>query len=149
MDFIFVIDQLENNMNVFESILINKTKNEYLWRPSIEKWCLLEIICHLVDEEQADFRARVKHALEHPKDVLKPINPEGWVKEHDYIAKDYNQTLQTFLEERQASVLWLKTQTDAQWGNVINHPELGELSAELFLTNWLAHDYLHIRQILN
>jgi hypothetical protein len=24
---------------------------------------------------------------------------------------------------------------------------LGELSAEMFLTNWLAHDYLHFKQI--
>ena len=148
MGFIFVIKQLERNKNVFESILISKTKNEYLWRPSSEKWCLLEIICHLLDEEREDFRARVKHTLENPKDALKPIDPKGWVKERNYMTRDYNQTLQTFLKEGIASISWLKTHTDAHWGKTVGHPKLGELSAELFLTNWLAHDYLHIRQIL-
>jgi hypothetical protein len=28
------------------------------------------------------------------------------------------------------------------------HPELGMLRAKIFLANWLAHDYLHIRQII-
>jgi len=148
MDFKYFVSQLEHNISVFESLLINKTEKEYLWRPNQEKWCLLEIVCHLVDEEQDDFRARVKHTLENPNMPLKPINPEGWVKERDYISKDYKDTLLLFLKERKSSILWLTSLKDVLWDNAINHPDLGKLSAELFLTNWLAHDYLHIRQIM-
>lgn len=144
-----IVQQLENNKKVFENLLINKTEHQYLWRPKPEKWCLLEIVCHLLDEEKEDFRARVKHTLEYPNKLLVPINPEGWVNERKYISRDYSQTLKIFLEERNNSVKWLKKQTSANWNNAIIHPELGKLSAELFLRNWLAHDYLHIRQILN
>ena len=149
MRFKDIIQQLENNQKVFENLLKDKNQSQYLWRPKPEKWCLLEIVCHLLDEEIYDFRARVKHALEYPTRQLVPINPECWVKERDYISKDYNQTLQKFLKERINSVKWLEKQTDVNWNNAIIHPDLGKLSAELFLRNWLAHDYLHIRQILN
>ena len=28
------------------------------------------------------------------------------------------------------------------------HPKMGPLKAKMFLTNWLEHDYLHMRQLL-
>ncbi|MBC3758165.1 DinB family protein [Hyunsoonleella sp. SJ7] len=143
-----IIIQLENNRNVFKNLLKEIPEPQYLWRPKPEKWCLLEIVCHLLDEEIYDFRTRVIHALENPEKELVPIDPEGWVKTRNYSSKDYDNTLKLFLNERDASVRWLKQETDADWSRALRHPHLGELSAELFLRNWLAHDYLHIRQIL-
>ncbi|MFD2725092.1 DinB family protein [Hyunsoonleella rubra] len=143
-----IIIQLENNKNVFKNLLKEIPEPQYLWRPKPEKWCLLEIVCHLLDEEIYDFRTRVIRALENPEKELVPIDPEGWVKTRNYSSKDYDNTLKLFLNERDASVRCLKQQTDADWSRALRHPQLGELSAELFLRNWLAHDYLHIRQIL-
>lgn len=148
MEFTYIFDQLEQNISVFESLLKNKTKNEYLWRPSLEKWCLLEIVCHLFDEEREDFRTRVKHTLEKPTAPIKPINPEAWVVDRDYILKNYDNKLEAFLSERSASVKWLRSLTNVNWEQGIVHLKLGKLSAKLFLTNWLVHDYLHIRQII-
>ncbi|PKQ44975.1 DinB family protein [Confluentibacter flavum] len=142
-----IINQLEINQGVFRDLLLNKVEDEYFWRPEPNKWCLLEIVCHLLDEEQDDFRSRVKHTLETPSIEMSSINPEGWVLERDYISQNYKDMLQAFLSERSKSVIWLKKNIDAQWDNVYQHPKLGELSAKLFLSNWLAHDYLHFRQI--
>ncbi len=143
-----IITQLEHNKKVFENLLKDITDYQYNWRPKPEKWCLLEIVCHLLDEEIYDFRARVKHTLEYPEKDLIPIDPEGWVTTRNYISKDYDNTLKLFLAERQNSIAWLQQLGDVNWNNELKHPELGNLSAELFLRNWLAHDYLHIRQIL-
>jgi hypothetical protein len=148
MGYTYVVNELESHIPVFENLLNNKSKSEYLWRPKPEKWCLLEIVCHLYDEEREDFRARVKHTLEKPTEPLMPIDPVAWVIERDYISKHYNNTLEAFLAERKASVKWLKSLTSVDWEQGIIHPKLGMLSAKLFLTNWLAHDYLHIRQII-
>lgn len=148
MRFEDILNQLENNKQVFENLLRYLPENKYLWRPKPEKWCLLEIVCHLLDEEIYDFRARVKHALKTPEKALATTDPEGWVKERNYVSKNYQETLKSFLKERDTSVQWLREQNDVDWSNTLSHPELGALSAELFLRNWLAHDYLHIRQIL-
>ena len=143
-----IIEKLENHKNVFETLLNNKSESEYLWRPEPNKWCLLEIVCHLFDEEREDFGARVRHCLENPQKNLLPINPETWVSERDYINKNYKDCLNNFLSQRSQSVSYLKNQINANWDNSTTHHVLGQMSAKLFLTNWLAHDCLHIRQII-
>ncbi len=143
-----MIDELARNRDVFKALLMNKSKDEYLYKPSPEKWCLLEVVCHLYDEEKEDFRARTKQVLTHPDLPLPPINPVGWVSERDYLKRDYTEMLQKFLYEREESVEWLQSLSEPKWSNTVIHPKLGVLSAWLFLTNWLAHDYLHIRQVI-
>lgn len=143
-----LIEELNRNISVFEKLLSGLNKNEYLWKQSENKWCLLEIICHLYDEEREDFRSRVKHILENPGLQMKPIDPVGWVKERNYITKDFNEVLSKFLEERKISVNWLMNLENPDWNKIHIHPKLGEMSAKMILTNWVAHDYLHFRQII-
>ncbi|TXG37374.1 DinB family protein [Seonamhaeicola maritimus] len=147
MKLVEIINKLEQNQSVFKALLEGKKESEYLWRPQPNKWNLLEIVCHLVDEEILDFRARTKNTIERPSILPPPIDPEGWVKKHNYDSKDYSKTLEDFLHERKKSIGWLKTQIEGNWSNSYEHPQLGKLSAKQFLNNWLAHDYLHIRQI--
>jgi len=77
-------------------MLFGLTKEMYLWKPAPEKWCLLEIVCHLYDEEREDFRARTRHVLETPTDTLPPIDPQGWVGSRKYIHQDYPEVLNKF-----------------------------------------------------
>ncbi|GAA4269149.1 DinB family protein [Hyunsoonleella aestuarii] len=143
-----IIAQLESNRSIFKNLLETKIEEELLWRPKPEKWCLLEIVAHLLDEEVEDFRSRTQHVLETPSEEMSPIDPEGWVLQRDYISKNYNKSLNSFLSERDKSITWLKGLQQAKWANTFKHSKFGDMSAKLFLTNWLAHDYLHIRQIL-
>jgi hypothetical protein len=143
----YIIEALQKNRQVFHHILADIDQQIIYWRPSPEKWCLLEIVCHLYDEECEDFGARVKHVLETPEKALRPINPEAWVTKRRYLEQDYEEMLSKFLEARKSSVLWLKSLEAPKWTNTLQHPERGDMSAGKFLVNWLAHDYLHIRQI--
>jgi len=59
--------------------------------------------------------------------------------------KDFNTTGQSFLSEQQHSVEWLKSLKNPNWEETVDHPEVGPRSAKMFLVNWLAHDYDHIR----
>ena len=52
-----------------------------------------------------------------------------------------------FFEEREASIAWLENLDSPDWNAYYIHPKLGKLSAKYYLTNWVAHDYLHMRQI--
>ena len=147
MDYQHIIKSLEANKTIFESLLKGLTEQEYRWKQNPNKWCALEIICHLHDEEREDFRARVKHVLETPNSPMLPINPVGWVTERKYIELDFESALTAFIHEREYSIEWLKSLHNPKWDNAFHHPKFGALSAKFFLTNWLAHDYLHIRQI--
>lgn len=146
MNYTLLIDQLERNKTLFYQLFHNASEEEYRWKPSPDKWCLLEIVCHLYDEEREDFRTRTKSTLETPEQALPMFDPVAWVTERKYIEQDYQQRLANFISERTQSVNWLRSLEKPNWQNAFQHPRLGPLSAHHFLSNWLAHDYLHIRQ---
>lgn len=148
MDKEHIIRELNRNSEVFRDLLTGLNDDIIFWKQNPDKWCLLEIICHLFDEEREDFHTRVKHILERPELALNPINPPGWVTERKYIEQNYDLILNNFLEERKKSVEWLSELDSQNWNNINVHPKLGNLSANMILANWLAHDYLHIRQII-
>jgi len=147
MDHRYIISALENNLSVFTSLLRKSNPDEYLYKRDTDSWSMLEIVCHLVDEEREDFRMRLQTVLSAPFKHPPHIDPEGWVLKRDYINQDYGLKVNAFIEERQSSISYLKTLTDPQWTNYYEHPVLGNLDGNHFLANWLAHDYLHIRQL--
>lgn len=148
MDYKHLIKELSKNKATFKAIFSGLSKEEYLWKPAPQKWCLLEIICHLYDEEREDFRARTKLLLENPEADFTPFDPEAWVKERKYMEQDFHVKLEQFLKEREQSIAWLQSLENPKWSNAKNHVHFGKMTAKFFLSNWLAHDYLHIRQIL-
>jgi hypothetical protein len=148
MNYSGIILELKRNVAIFSSLLTGLSKEEYTWKPAPEKWCLLEIICHLYDEEREDFRARLKQVLENPDLPLPPIDPVGWVSQRNYMQQNFEEKIRQFTEERKQSIAWLESLSSPEWKNAYVHPKFGPLSAELFLANWLEHDYLHFRQIL-
>jgi len=143
-----IIEQLEKNKALFYNLLKHEDDTMILWKQSPKKWDLLHIVCHLHDEEVDDFRYRVQWVLEKPNETPPPFNPLDWVTERNYKQQDYTSKLDAFIAEREKSIAWLKSLKNVNWDSYFEHAKLGKLTAKYFLVNWLAHDYLHIRQIL-
>ena len=74
-----IFSHLQANQTTFDSLLRDTPASLQLWRPHPEHWCLLEIVCHLYDEEREDFRARLRSVLEDPSRALPLSDPEAWV----------------------------------------------------------------------
>jgi hypothetical protein len=148
MDTNFYIRAFNSNKDIFEILFKRLSSEEIYWKQSPEKWCPLEIICHLLDEEKDDFKVRINHVFNTPELQPPPVNPTKWVLERKYIEQDFVTALEAFIEERNASVLWLKSLESPPWDNAYVHPKFGPMSAKYFLANWLAHDMLHIKQVL-
>lgn len=148
MDLSKIIAALNKNQKIFKSLLIDLPEEEYSWKSKAQNWSLLEITCHLYDEEREDFRARLRHILNDLSGDFPSINPPAWVKERKYSEKNYSETLSNFLKERENSIEWLNSLSSPNWDKYYIHPKFGKMTAKMFLTNWLAHDYLHIKQIL-
>jgi len=143
----YIIEQFKINKGTFISLLNDATPDFYNWRPKAKSWCLLEVLCHLYDEERLDFRFRTQWVLERPGEVPPAFNPLSWVEDHRYMEQDFSEMLAKFLSERDKSIKWLESLENPQWDHAFLHPKLGSMSAGYFLSNWLAHDYLHFRQI--
>ncbi|HTF06088.1 MAG TPA: DinB family protein [Bacteroidia bacterium] len=143
-----IIRQLDRNAPVLFGMFSSVPPEHRTWRSAPEKWCALEILCHLYDEEREDFRARTKHVLETPGEPMPGIDPVALVTERKYIEQNYDTMLASFLQERKNSIAWLNSLENPNWDSTYQHPKVGPLKARMFLTNWLEHDYLHMRQLL-
>jgi hypothetical protein len=114
-------------------------------RPAPERWAPVEIICHLRDEEQDDFGARVRAVLEGRREFA-PIDPEGWVEQRRYRDQDPRRALAEF-EVRRAASLELLARAAPERLRESGASGTVRLSGLDLLAAWVAHDYLHLRQL--
>jgi hypothetical protein len=146
IDLDYFIKRLSSNMEVFEGLTSGLLKEQATWKPRPEKWSIVEVINHLYDEERDDFRKRLDLMISHPGEEWPKIDPPGWAVEREYIKRDLQESLENFLNERRESLKWIGQLRDVNWQATYNHP-LGPIQAGDLMSSWLAHDYLHIRQL--
>ena len=142
-----MITALEDAGNYLPTLVKNISDEDARWKPPSQNWSILEIVCHLVDEEKEDFRQRIKLTLEDPSQEWPSINPELWAVDRRYCDRDFEEAVAQFKSERSASVSWLKSLTEPNWFETYDHPHLGKIRAGDLLVSWVAHDQLHVRQI--
>ena len=144
----YIIGELDANKSLFFELFQNLDGEIIEWKRAKNNWNLLEILCHLCDEEIEDFRARLVSTLENPKKEFDPIDPVGWVTLRNYSEQDIKVKIKQFIDERNKSLDYLRQLDQPKWDNFYEHPKFGNMTAKMFFTNWLAHDYLHLRQII-
>lgn len=141
------IKQLRQQGQAITALASGLTDREARWKPDSSNWSILEVLNHLVDEEVLDFRRHLDHLLHTPEDPWPEIDPGGWVIEKKYNETQLEKTLQTFRTEREKSIAWLHEQSRPNWGSAVNF-SWGSLNAGDMLSSWLAHDLLHLRQLI-
>lgn len=141
------ITRLSVNAEAIAALARNVSGAQAHWRPAPEEWSILEVICHLYDEEREDFRTRVRLTLESKDADWPPINPVAWVTERGYNQRELRPSLDAFLQERQRSVQWLAGLVNPDWNSTHYHPQFAPMTAGDVLAAWVAHDHLHIRQL--
>jgi hypothetical protein len=117
------------------------------WKPKADSWSILEVVNHLLDEEREDFRVRVDYTLHRPGETWPPIDPGGRVSERRYNEQDLEMSLEAFLAERKASLAWLRGLSAPNWDESHEAP-WGAIRAGDVLASWVAHDLLHMRQLV-
>jgi hypothetical protein len=149
MDFPALLASLTSFPAVLEATARSWTNADAHWKPAPDKWCLCEILGHLLDEELDDFGARVRSTLHDPAAAWAAIDPEAAVRERGYASADHRALFERWHAARTQSVHWLGKQAAADWSLAHEHPSFGALSAGELLAAWVAHDSLHWRQIAN
>lgn len=147
MDTHALIRRLRRTADTVGTLTSDVDDDQARWKPSPDRWSILDVVCHLADEESRDFRTRLDLTLHAPGESWPPIDPESWVTEHDYASRDLATEFRRFADERDRSVSWLHGLDAPQWSRTYEHPRMGTLSAADLLASWVAHDLIHIRQI--
>lgn len=143
----YCIKQLGDNARRVRELVEGVDEAQACWRPEAESWSILEVTCHLLDEERYDFRVRLDITLHRPQEPWLPIDPAGWVSARKYNEQDLAAALKSYLEERAASLAWLEGLEGADW-EAGYEAQWGSIKAGDLLASWVAHDLLHLRQLV-
>lgn len=147
MNFEHLVNSLERFGHMLPEVVCGVSDEDARWKPADGAWSILEVVCHLADEEEFDFGLRTRLTLTNPAQPWPPIDPEGWAVERDYNAKNLGDVVRRFTELRRQSVRWLRELKDPNWKQAYQHPQFGPFPAGDLLAAWTAHDCLHLRQI--
>lgn len=138
--------ELTASTEIIRSLLAGVNQEESAVRPAPEAWSMLEVICHLHDEEREDFREHLDFILHRQDQAWKQIDPQGWVTAREYNRQDFARMQAKFFAERTHSLEWLRGLAGADWETEYAS-QFGSMKAGDLLACWVAHDNLHIRQL--
>ncbi len=151
MNFAELAAELRINLTVLEGLYKNVADTQMRWKPASDRWSLLEVLNHLLDEEREDFKQALKNIIENPTIGWPDISPSAWVKTREYNQRDPSVSLEAFSTERGASLNWLSGRTELPLDTIHEgtHPFKNPMKTGDIIILWVAHDYFHIRQITN
>jgi hypothetical protein len=147
MEFDILIEELAHGAEWVGQLVAGITPTEARFKPNPDAWSILEVICHLYDEEREDFRQRLDMMLHRPTEKWPPIDPTGWVVARKYNERDLAEMITNFGAERQNSLAWLKRLSNPNW-EAEYLTSFGVMKAGDMLGSWVAHDQLHLRQLV-
>jgi hypothetical protein len=155
MEFKTLYQELVNSTEMIRAMLVGIDQDEAGIKPNAESWSILEVVCHLYDEEREDFREHLDFivstslnaGLHRQNEEWHQIDPQGWVTERKYNEQNFAEMQEKFLTERRKSLDWLQELSTANWATTYTS-EYGSVSAGEMFACWIAHDNLHIRQLV-
>lgn len=147
MELTTCLTQLAHQAAAIAALTQGFTPEQAHWKPTPEMWSVVEVVNHLYDEEREDFRAHLRAVLAEPTEPWTRIDPQGWVTQCHYNARDLAESLNQWLAERQESLAWLRGLGEVNWDKTIAAP-WGPIRAGDLLAAWVAHDVLHLRQLV-
>lgn len=139
--------ELVNSTEMIRSLLAGLTQEESQTKPNPESWSILELLCHLYDEDREDFREHLGFILHPDNTAWHRIDPQKWVTARRYNEQDFIELQEKFFEERRRSLEWLKGLAEENWDTTYTS-EFGSMSAGEMLASWIAHDNLAARQFV-
>ena len=101
--------RLSSNAKTIESLTSDLSAEQLLWKQSLEKWSILQVVYHLWRTEEKDFRLRLEKTLRDPQEEWTPPSPQEMGLEQIGDDNNLEKYLQNFLDEREKSITWLKT----------------------------------------
>jgi hypothetical protein len=147
MEFSILYQELQNSIEMIRALLSEVAPETARLKPSAELWSILEVVCHLYDVEREDFREHLDFILHRQNEKWHEIDSDRLVTERKYNEQNFADMLEKFFAEREKSLAWLNGLQNPDWEKTYTTPYRTISAGEMFAC-WVAHDNLHIRQLV-
>jgi hypothetical protein len=118
------------------------------WRPAPEEWCLLEVVGHLIETEERGFAGRIRTILAEERPQFSTWDPSTVARERQDECRDSAELLAEFIRRRTSGVTLVEALKTSDLERGGDHPEVGFLTVNDLLHEWIHHDANHLRQML-
>jgi uncharacterized damage-inducible protein DinB len=116
-------------------------------RPVPGKWSTLEVVCHLVDSEQA-WCHRMKRVIAEEKPLLIAYDESRFTASLDYHQHELAEELNLLESMRRQMAAILRTLSEAAWSRTAVHNERGLITLEEMLQAEVEHIPHHVKHIV-
>ncbi len=79
MEFQKLYQELTQSTEMIRALLAGISQEEAQVKPNADSWSILEVVCHLYDEEREDFREHLDFILHRQNEEWHTIDPQDWV----------------------------------------------------------------------
>lgn len=141
-------DLLDSSGHAFASTLDAVTPEVASWRPAPGEWCINEVVGHVIEAEKMGFAGRIRLILGAEEPNLPPWDIPGMVKRRNDCHRDPKELKEELLAQRRESVQLVRSLRPEQISRGGLHPEVGRLTVDELLHEWVHHDGNHLRQAL-
>jgi hypothetical protein len=143
-----VADLLESSGHAFAATLDALTPKLGSWRPAPGEWCVNEVVGHVIEAERNGFAGRIQVILGAEEPDLPTWDRDQIIKDRDDCTRDPKELKRELLELRGQSIKQVRSLRPDQLARGGVHPQVGRLTVDELLHEWVHHDGNHLRQAL-
>ena len=117
------------------------------YKPSPDKWCILEILGHLADIEIV-YAYRLRQMLADKKPVIAPMDQDNWARNLGYMETPPAELIALYGLNRHANVQLLRRLKPGDLAKSAHHPELKlDVTVAEYVEKMATHGANHLAQI--
>jgi hypothetical protein len=143
-----IADLLDVSGHTFASTLEALPPDAAAWHPAPGEWCVNECVGHIIETETRGFAGRIKIILGAAEPALQTWDQVEVARGRKDCERASSELKDELLGLRKTSVSMVRAlrQEDLARGGL--HPEVGRLTVDELLHEWVHHDNNHLRQAL-
>jgi hypothetical protein len=141
-----IIDALERAPRVLVPLIREVPPVLLKRRPASRKWSAHEHACHLAFVHRLFFD-RLEYMLASPAPMITPYDPALGDPEDLLLNMDLDDSLQTYVQDRERLVKRLQTLSPIDWERAAEHGEYSHYSVLIMFRHLALHDFFHAYRI--
>lgn len=141
------VDEAEKGPRKLAAAVSGLREKTLRYKPSPDKWCILEIVGHLADIELV-YSYRLRQMLADKKPVIAPIDQDDWARNLSYVEAAPAELVAQYGLNRHHNIRLLRRIGVEDLEKSAYHPEKKtEVTVEDLVQRLATHDTNHIAQI--
>src|SRR5207248_10189490 len=141
------LDAAEKSPTQIAAAVSGLQDNVLHYKPSPDKWCILEILAHLADMEIL-YAYRLRQMLADKKPVIAPIDQDDWARNLGYMSESAPELVALYGLNRHHTLQLLRRIKLADLEKTAFHPELQKnVTVAEYVDRIGTHGANHLQQI--